>query len=283
MRRIVAYGLVLTIAMLAGKPRLVAAADAPPRWIEPPKPGEDFQLAEILKAYGYTQRPATPDAPPGSVQIWGRGGEVAHSSVVVCPGQQIEMGHKPGGSKFVSELLPPKKNPKPNKGEYELLETWQPPEGAVIDLGLLSEMVGMDREYDSEKKRWNCHGFSANVVRKCVRSKEEIQRIPDDKWVIWYAEKIGWQPVYVTTQARYKKDERSSSYPGGGIDPHVILEKAFVGGPYDSLEEATKAACDRMSNFRRLKGIYAGLPVADMLGRVHNIRNVRVPKEYWEE
>jgi hypothetical protein len=55
MRKIVALGLALTIAMLAGKPVVVAAADAPPRWIEPPKPGQEFQLAKILKARGYTK------------------------------------------------------------------------------------------------------------------------------------------------------------------------------------------------------------------------------------
>ena len=77
-------------------------------------------------AFRYPKQERT-KAPSGSVRIWGKGGGVAHSSVVVRPGQQIEMGRKPGGSKFVSALLPPGENPKPGQGEYELMETWQPP------------------------------------------------------------------------------------------------------------------------------------------------------------
>jgi hypothetical protein len=279
MRKIAVLGSVVWVLLLAALCGRARAADKPPRWIEPPKPNEKLQLIQFLRTGGYTKCPPGAEAPPGSVRLWRRGRTLAHSSVVVPGNQQVEMGHKPGASKFESELLLPGKDPKPNRGSYTLAETWRPPAGCEVDLALLSEMVGLDREYDSPKNRWNCHGFAANVVDRCVR---KVSPETEDKWVVWYAEKIGWQPIFVTTYAKYRKEERSSGYPGGGIDPKVILVKTFVAGPYDTSEAATKAVCDRMSNYRRLRGIYAGLPVADLMGRPHNIQFIRVDPKHWK-
>jgi len=95
-----------------------------------------------------------------------------------------------------------------------------------------------------------------------------------DAWVVWYAPKIGWAPVFITTKKTFEQQEASCRYPGGGIDCKVILEKTFLLGPYPDPETAKKAICSLMTNFGTLRGIYEGMQVAEFRGVRHNIEPI---------
>ena len=140
--------------------------EEPPRWIAP----QDLEnMKKFLQSLGYSEKhcPKKGNPPPGSVKFWNGN---AHTSVVVHDNRQIEMGHKPGGSKFESEILPPGENPRPLRGVYRLTEMLCPPPGSSFDSDCAKDMEGIDREYDNPQKHWNCHGFSANVVYECVKT-----------------------------------------------------------------------------------------------------------------
>lgn len=92
-------------------------------------------------------------------------------------------------------------------------------------------------------------------------------------WFVWFAPKLGYQPFFITTT--YGKDEPSCRYPGGGLNCNVVIQKTYVAGPFATREEAIRAACGKLEKVRRLQGgIYAGLLVADYLGKMHNIEGV---------
>ncbi len=242
---------------------------------EPQRFMNGLELITFLESLGFNQSncPSGVNAPPGSINIWNLNGNLAHSSVVLPGNRQIEMGRKPkegDPTKYVSGILPAGENPSANVGEYELLGAWCSPPGSFVNMTYVKEMEGVDREM-GEPDQWNCHGFSANIVASGVIFDQSMQ---EDQWVVWYAEKIGWRPIYITTYSRYRENEPSCSYSGGGLDCSVILEKTFILGPYSSKGEATTAICGQLTNFRRLRGIYAGLPVADYGGDLHNIENI---------
>jgi len=96
----------------------------------------------------------------------------------------------------------------------------------------------------------------------------------EDAWVVWYAPKIGWAPVFITTKKTFEQQEASCRYPGGGIDCKIILEKIFLLGPYPDHVTAKKAICSLMSNFGTLRGVYEGLRVAEFRGMRHNIDTI---------
>jgi hypothetical protein len=243
--------------------------DAPKRYMD------GSELIAFVESLGFNKSNCPPDsnAPQGSINIWDLNGSLAHSSVVLPGSKQIEMGRKPqedDPEKYESEILAAGTDPTPSTGEYKLLGTWCPPAGSFVNMTYIKEMVGIDREYGTSTQ-WNCHGFSATLASKAIISNECIE---GNQWVVWYAEKIGWQPIYITNYTGFKEDVPSCLYSGGGLDCSVMLEKTFILGPYPSKEEATAAICGKLTNFRRLSGIYAGLRVADFGGDVHNIENI---------
>ncbi|MEA3462971.1 MAG: hypothetical protein U9R49_13875, partial [Bacteroidota bacterium] len=128
--------------------------EEPPRYIDP---GNLKNLKKFLRSLGYSEKhcPTGGDQPPGSVKFWNGN---AHTSVVVHDNRQIEMGHKPGGSKYESEILPPGENPQRLKGEYRLTEMLCPPPGSTFDSNRAKDMDGVDREQDNPQRKWNCHG-----------------------------------------------------------------------------------------------------------------------------
>lgn len=110
-------------------------------------------------------------------------------------------------------------------------------------------------------------------------SKPPVQAIPDkkpgsDEWIVWYADNIGFQPIYVTTKSQYEKEEPACRYPGGGLDCKVMLKKVFLLGPYSSRNEALNTICNKLKNFGRMRGVYAGMPVAEYNGKRHNLEPI---------
>ena len=93
-------------------------------------------------------------------------------------------------------------------------------------------------------------------------------------WVVWYGEKMGYQPFFITAKSTFEKNEPSCNYPGGGMNCSITLQKTFAGGPYATREDAIRAICGKLTKFRRLSGIYAGLLVADYNGKMHNVENI---------
>ncbi|NYT03001.1 MAG: hypothetical protein GKC10_09650 [Methanosarcinales archaeon] len=106
----------------------------------------------------------------------------------------------------------------------------------------------------------------------------ESDESDEETWVVWYAEKIGFQPIYVTTSSEYEEDTPSCQYSGGGIDCSVMLDKTLIMGPFSSREEANDAICGELTNFHRGScgpaAVYCGMPFADYQGVQHNIENI---------
>lgn len=153
---------------------------APPRFIGNPK-----NLQEMLEAQGYsTDRcPKDGSIPEGAVILWNRIGAIAHSSVMLRDNRQIEMGHKPGGKKFVSEHLNPGVKPTPNKLSYTQAMVLCRPPGPDFDSGGAATMAGTDRNYgEKQPDVWNCHGFSANLVHQYGRTGITIKPGSTYRW-----------------------------------------------------------------------------------------------------
>ncbi len=152
----------------------------PPHFI-----GNPSNLDALLRARGYSEThcPARGDYPPGTVYLWNRGGGVAHSSVMTEGNRQIEMGHKAGGDKYISELLAAGASPVPNRGSYALSQALCPPSGTSFDSAGAATMAGVDRNYGKgQPDEWNCHGFSANVVAQYARTGIEIKPGSRYRW-----------------------------------------------------------------------------------------------------
>lgn len=147
--------------------------------------GNPANLEAMLRALGYSEAhcPADGTYPPGSVFLWNRGAGIAHSSVMTEGDQHIEMGHKSGGSKYVSARLAPRETPVPFQGIYTVNQVLCRPPGARFDSAGASTMAGLDRNYGKGKPdEWNCHGFSANVVNQYARTGIDIRPGSQYRW-----------------------------------------------------------------------------------------------------
>jgi hypothetical protein len=112
-----------------------------------------------------------------------------------------------------------------------------------------------------------------------VEEEEESQVGP---WIAWYAENIGWQPIWITTKAKFEEEEPLTNYKGGGKDSTIMIKKVKITGPHSSREEANKAVLEKLTNFRKLKGIYEGMPVADYNGKPHNLEHIDCSEKFKE-
>ena len=156
------------------------AAEQPKHFI-----GNPANLEAILRARGYSEAhcPAGAAYPTGTVFLWSLSGGIAHSSVMAADNRQIEMGHKSGGEKYVSELLPAGQAPSANRGPYTLTRALCPPPGYSLESGGVASMAGVDRNYGKgAPDEWNCHGFSANVTARDARTGIEIRPGSRYRW-----------------------------------------------------------------------------------------------------
>jgi len=62
-------------------------------------------------------------------------------------------------------------------------------------------------------------------------------------WCAWYIDNVSLNPVRVTTHADFEKEELCMYYPGGGMDPNLLMEKVMLTGQHNTKEEAISAAC----------------------------------------
>ncbi len=62
-------------------------------------------------------------------------------------------------------------------------------------------------------------------------------------WCAWRINNMFLTPVRVTTYEGFVRDELCSSYPGGGTDPNLLMEKVLLTGYCETKEEAINAAC----------------------------------------
>lgn len=141
------------------------------------------QFVKLLLSRGYSETHCIAGAhPPGSVYVWNLGSRIAHSSVMTADERQIEMGDKPGGKRYISELLKTKTNPTTSKGKsYSLNMVLCPPPGTVFDAAGAQTMGGIDRNY-GEPDKWNCHGFSANVIARYATTGIRIEPGSKYRW-----------------------------------------------------------------------------------------------------
>lgn len=71
-------------------------------------------------------------------------------------------------------------------------------------------------------------------------------------WCAWRINNMFLTPVRVTTHDGFERDDLCSSYPGGGTDPNLLMEKVLLTGHYDTKEEAINAACALFNEVYRL-------------------------------
>lgn len=93
-------------------------------------------------------------------------------------------------------------------------------------------------------------------------------------WIVWYADNIAYQPLYLTTTAKFMQDDRAMDFEGGGIDPSVELKKVYALGPFPTRKAAITDIWKNMHNIRNLGGIYYYVRVADFKGKMHNINHL---------
>jgi hypothetical protein len=184
------------------------------------------QFEKLLRSRGYSEKHCTSGAyPPGSVIVWNLNGGIAHSSVMTAGERQIEMGDKPGGKRYVSELLPAKTNPTASRGRsYAFNTVLCPPPGTHFDSSGAQTMDGIDRNY-GETNKWNCHGFSANVVARYANTGIRIE--PGSNY-LWEGNKLILQSGRV-----YVKDNHALQIQvkGGTLHPmsEYVVEATSTG------------------------------------------------------
>ncbi|MDP2182128.1 MAG: hypothetical protein Q8K99_06130 [Actinomycetota bacterium] len=108
-----------------------------------------------------------------------------------------------------------------------------------------------------------------------------VEQAAPTTYVAWYADNIGFKPIWITSIEVFREDSPASSWPGGGLDPNVPLKKVALTGAYATGGEALDAIGGMLSNRRMGGGIYAGMPLADIGGEAHNMENVDW-KRVWE-
>lgn len=162
-------------------------------------------LINYLRSLGYDESacPQKGDPPQGSVKFWSTvtSSGIAHSSVVLSNNRQIEMGHKKPrekygtpytnlhqGERFVSAILPTEKDPLTTRDQpftpYSTLPMLCPPPdppSILYNRVCIESLEDIDREY-GKPTRWNCHGFSAYAIWKCVDTGIQVKPGTKFKW-----------------------------------------------------------------------------------------------------
>ncbi len=158
------------------------------RWVD-----TAAELEAFLRARGYTETHCPPggNPPAGSVKIWDlSGGLGAHSSIVLSKNRQIDMGNSRDtqGTLIADIHLPtatnPQGDPAANVGSYQLQKVLCPPPNTYFSEAQAEKLAGTPRygEKKGAEDDWNCHGFSANLVRNFV---ETFVRVRPDTNVNW--------------------------------------------------------------------------------------------------
>jgi hypothetical protein len=160
------------------------------------------ELISLLKKIGYTVYTGT-NPPLGSINIWDRvwtsKGKVnrapnVHSTMVLSGSQQIEMGHTPAPGltqdqankqkRWISSIFDSSKGPTPLQGTYVLNKTWAPSTGSSVNEGIIrmdtmsGGWLNLERQI-SLTERWQCHGFVANLVYHCIKSRSYRIEVKD--------------------------------------------------------------------------------------------------------
>jgi hypothetical protein len=104
-------------------------------------------------------------------------------------------------------------------------------------------------------------------------SGSAIEAAPNEAFVAWYCKDFGYEPIRISTVEVLRANELAADYPGGGNDRSVPLVKVPLTGAFATEAEAADAVFRMMSNPRYLSGIYAGMPVAEIGGKVHNLES----------
>ncbi len=73
-------------------------------------------------------------------------------------------------------------------------------------------------------------------------------------WYVWYVDNMGLKPVMVGTKKEFEEDRLCSSYPGGGTDPNLLMDKVPIVEAYATEESAIAAACSQFTDIIRVPG-----------------------------
>lgn len=108
-----------------------------------------------------------------------------------------------------------------------------------------------------------------------------IAEAPDDYFVAWYADNIGFNPIRISSTHGFNMYEKAADYPGGGHNRTIELQKVALTGAYRTRAEALAAVQGMMTDKRVMKGVYAGQHVATINGETHNLEYIGI-LDWWE-
>lgn len=211
------------------------------RWID-----DAANLEAFLRSRGYTEShcPRQGNPPPGSVKIWDLAGGVgAHSSIVLSRNRQIDMGsiRDADGTLIAAIRQPttkkPQADPTANVGEYQLQKVLCPPSGAYFDEKSAEKLAGTPRygPKAGQEDDWNCHGFSANLVRTFVETFVRVRPGTNLNWdqVLEIGAIHGTAPATIRTPQgiwHFKSEYAVEVRAGGETVVHLVEGRADYQG-----------------------------------------------------
>lgn len=72
-----------------------------------------------------------------------------------------------------------------------------------------------------------------------------------EEWVIWIGENATGVGINITTREQFEKSDLARDYPGGGLDPKLVLVKRqFVNQTFSSFDEAEEWMCSNLTDVR---------------------------------
>ncbi len=114
-----------------------------------------------------------------------------------------------------------------------------------------------------------------------AQGRVNVAEAPDEDFIAWYADNIGYNPIWISSVHEFNMYEKSADYPGGGIDPTIELQKIALTGAYNTRAEALTAVRSMMTDERVMSGIYAGQRVATIGSETHNLEFLGI-MSWWE-
>jgi len=132
-----------------------------------------------------------------------------------------------------------------------------------------AENAGVENEAGSSSGAGQSGGQTTNQPSSGVAPAQA----PKTYYVAWYCKDFGYEPIRISTVEVLRANELAADYPEGGNDRSVPLVKVPLTGAFAKQEQAVDAVFGMMSNPRYLSGIYAGMPVAEIGGKVHNLES----------
>ena len=146
-----------------------------------------------------------------------------------------------------------------------------------------SNPITVDKWMTNEVRKWYWDEWDEKAIyinylgkypNLCLwRTKDDVSIDPADYlYCVWYVDNMSLKPVMVGTKADFKKKQLCSSYPGGGNDPSLLMDKVMMTEGHNTEDEAIEAACKLFDDVYRLPGS-STFVFTTWLGWIGNVRH----------